>query len=120
MKRKFTFYKEDGIWFIKLKYWLGPKWMLAMVCGADILLEKLAEGKPEVILRISTKHFNEFHSVLTKENYDLKLSQGAVYRGGTSSAINNTVFKFNELWLCPVTLFVFGRYPEKIFYEVIK
>lgn len=117
---KYRFYKNEAGWFIDLKWWPFGKHHLAMVLGADVLLEELSEGKNEVKLKLSTRYFDSFHSVLTKKNYGLKFFEGAVYEGGTSSAIKYTLYEYNQLWLCPVTLFVFLRYPNKIFYEVIR
>ena len=40
--KKLSLKKESGSWYIKLKFWLGPKSALEMVQGADKLLDKLS------------------------------------------------------------------------------
>jgi hypothetical protein len=55
------FYKDDQGWFIDLPEFLeaglGTKGNLAMVAGADTLLDRLSNNGDEVILRISDEDF---------------------------------------------------------------
>ena len=50
--KKLTFEKENNIWYIVLKKWPGPKGALAMVQGADLLLDKISKGKDLVTIEV--------------------------------------------------------------------
>lgn len=107
-------------WYIDLpKFPLNKEW-LKMVAGADTLLDKLSEGKDEVTLKISTRKFEDFDNLLIKR-FKLGLFKGAVYEGGTPLLIpfNDVFDDSNLLWLCPATLWVFWRYPKKIYFKVV-
>jgi len=88
-----------------------------MVKGADILLEQLAENKNEVWLEGSTRPIVQYTDVLDRVE-TLGLKKGAIYKGNKIK-INHTIREENNLWLCPVTLFVFWHYPKKIYYKKI-
>ncbi|WP_420378783.1 DUF6717 family protein [Gilvibacter sp.] len=109
------FYKEATGWYIDLPNWPFAKSHLAMVCGADTLLDSLADGGIEVEIEYHTKPFegNQDSIVRTEK---LGLTKGANYKGGREDLIAN---ENNQLWLCPVTLWVFGRYPKKIYLKVL-
>lgn len=115
--KTYRFYKTDGNWFIDLKSFPFNKAWLAMVAGADTLLDKLSKGKDEVTLVISTKPFPYTDGSLTKKFS--KLMEGGVYKTEHIS-IGETEFGEDLLWLCPATLWVFLKYPEKIYFKVDK
>lgn len=117
------FYQEpDGRWYIDLPEYinegLGDKANLEMVVGADTLLSNLAQGKSEIQVRFNEEAFDSYQIHLTRsskhgysEQLDPEDDPGGWYTIKDSS--------FN-LWLCPVTLYVFnGCYPENIFIQVI-
>lgn len=112
MKRIFRFYKNENGWFISLKWFPLNVGYLAMVLGADVLLDKLVGDNSEIKLIISTRPFEQFDDKLTRVN-KLGLKEGAVYEPNKNK-ISHQLFKENQLWLCPVTLFVFLRYPKNI------
>ena len=114
--------EDDGKWYADIPGW--PKRFhknAEMVCGADRLLDALSGRKvgwenPSDYLTIR---------VTVKEKLDIKnqpksngllclefseLTKGAFY---ASNHIHDFVY------LCPVTLFVLGRYPRLIYYKVI-
>lgn len=120
---KHRFYKDEEGWFIDLPEFinagLGTKANLAMVCGADTLLDQLSEGKNEVIMTFSDEPF-EGAEKLTKvgmgadinalEKYGHPIQFGAFYYSEERN---------HELWLCPVTVYVFnGYYPDNIYIKV--
>lgn len=116
MTKKYRFYKDESCWFIDLKWFPFNKAHLAMVCGADELLDNLSENSAEVFLEISTKPI--------KNNYDclhlvekLGWVMGAVYEVSATKRIKNSIFNTNQLWLCAVTLLVFGHYPKNIYFK---
>lgn len=117
--RQYRFYKDEELgWFIEIPNFPFNKAWLAMVAGADLLLDKLSEGNNEITLKISAKHFPTCTNLIERE-HKLGLFRGATYTGGTSSLIPTSEIGRNRLWLCPATLWVFWRYPKKIYFEVI-
>ena len=102
--RDFKFVKEEGRWFVELDDWQGSRDDLEMVLGADTMLDILAQGEGEVNVTISEEEI-PCDFVLTKKSED---GCGAWYE------LNSYLFSF-EVWLCPVTEFVFGYYPEKLY-----
>lgn len=108
------FYKDSGGWFIDLPGYiesgLGTKGNLAMVAGADTMLDLLGGGEDSVTLRIETVPFDEAAGVLTKTGY---CPYGRYYLF-TGFGVSD-----HKLWLCPVTKYVFGgRYPRAIYVKV--
>lgn len=101
---QYTFHNEGGQWYIDLPEWRGPKGDLAMVAGADKLLDRLSEGRPAITLTLDTEPFDGC-DVLTKV-VNTPFIGGATYRH------NNKL-----LWLCKVTSFVFGYMPKKIYFK---
>lgn len=113
----YRFYKNELGWFIDLKWFPFDKANLAMVAGADLLLDQLSKGKDEVYLKISTKSFENYDDVLFKD-MTLGLFRGALYSPMRHN-IGNSLMYDNQLWLCFVTVFVFLRYPKTIYFKVI-
>lgn len=100
---KMRFVKEDKQWYADIKHW--PKRYhanLAMICGADRMLDELSDGKDSVKICVRKDEFpGAWH--LTKIEED--------FLGGTyvCDKIDYTI------WLCNVTKFVFGEHPENIY-----
>lgn len=119
--RQYRFYKDENGWFIDLKNFpYGKskwKWMLAMVAGADDLLDILAEGKDEVTLQVRTSPIPFYDGVLEK-HVNLGLFKGAFYFS-QEGYNREDVSEIESVWLCPVTLWVFLKYPNKIYYKVV-
>jgi hypothetical protein len=108
-----TFIKEDNRWFIDLPEYIeqgGSKAELEMVAGADEMLSILAGKKKMVTLTMDTAPFEGADVLELVELCDAPMGGGyyvlKTYQGKT---INR------KMWLCDVTLFVFGDMPEKIF-----
>jgi len=120
--RTSRFYKENDTWFIDLKYWPFSKAYLAMVMGADVLLEKLAEGKNEVTIQYSNKGIIDYQGILQRSYIvpgSFFNSNGAVYElkyMKMDYSCDNQ--KKDTLWLCNVTRFIFLCYPKDIFFKV--
>ena len=114
------FYKEEsGRWYADLPEYIasgGTKEDCEMVGGADDWLDILSQGENEVVVAIEIEPF-EGSEVLTLDNTDYGFPEfGATYRVGYYKGVN---YSHRTLWLCPVTLFVFGEYPKKMFYRVM-
>lgn len=110
----YRFYKESRLdhvsgyqreWYIDLPKYPGPKAALQMVAGADYLLDVLSEGKDEVKISLS---------LTQKENHCLKLCTTEQTTYGRWYWYEN-----HALWLCPVVVYVFGYYPETIYFKVL-
>lgn len=109
------FYKEiDGSWFVDLPEWEGSKADLQMVAGADTMLDMIAEGEKEVRLNLSEKHFNN-SDVLEFKSMAEDLGNGAYYKFEKYKGIEIN----HDVWLCDVTLEVFGHFPKQIFISAV-
>lgn len=114
---KMRFYKESGLWFADVPQWKGSKANLLMVEGADTLLDKLGDEQKrryfrradDVTLTISTSMDGMPSSTRTLKLIEKCEFDGAYYSYG---------FKKNEVcWLCDVTSWVIGYFPETIYYS---
>jgi hypothetical protein len=122
------FYKnEENRWYIDLPEYIesgiGTLENLEMVAGADILLDIVSKGQDRVKLEIITikpVNYDDFDSydellLISDNNDDIS---GATYKLVEE---NNYNIKGDfQVWLCPVTLFVFNdEYPTKIWFKKI-
>lgn len=117
MTFQYRFYKDELGWFIDIKYFPFSRAWLAMIQGADELLDLLSEGNNEVWLEFSRSTFDNHDGILHRM-HRLGLTKGAVYRSD-SHTVQNTIFEKDQLWLCPATLWIFFNYPKRIYYKVI-
>ena len=129
------FYKENGMWYIDLPEFLeaglGNKNNLLMIDGADTLLDILAGNKPnksvdgtEVNVTFGNEPFDNYTHTLTKtligKNQSL-LDQVGHAPVGYGAYYNVKELDNHQVWLCPVTEYVFGgNYPDKIWINTIK
>jgi hypothetical protein len=109
-----SFYKDHEGWFIDLPEFLeqglGSKGNLAMVAGADHLLDILSGNGTRITIRLETEDFEGQQGVLIKDGFSL---YGQDYIFTSQNRCDH------KLWLCPVTKYVFGgRYPKKIYISV--
>jgi hypothetical protein len=109
--KRLKFYKEsDNRWYVDLPEWTGNKAELEMVAGADSMLEYMAEGESQVWLMLSEEYFEnadklEFLRLATE------IGNGAFYKLNNYRGVEIGL----EMWLCDVTKFVFGNFPNDIF-----
>jgi len=137
-----SFVKDAGTWYIDLPNWPWKRSNLAMVCGADKMLDLLAaspendKGPNRVRLQVkpADKPMDEQQrSDLFAENWvELRQIDSTLTGGATYTAEGQPMKNFvsvdlltnqvtpRTLWLCPVTLFVFGQYPKYFYGRVIK
>lgn len=107
--KKLKFYKEsDNRWYVDLPEWTGSKEELEMVCGADTMLEYMSQGKSFVWLLLSEQDFENSDKLEFLRNAD---ENGAFYKIDNYRGVEINL----EMWLCDVTKFVFGYFPENIF-----
>lgn len=115
-------------WYYDFKHWGFSKDNLEMVSGADSLCEAYAKGKNKVTVNIiatnkqlpidKTKEYDMFVGEMFPKEYTLKdkLLYGRNYTA-TKEILENLKVKtiIVTMWICPVTLFVLGRYPNFIY-----
>lgn len=108
---KIRFYRRDTRWFADLPAYIeagGTEEDCEMVSGADTWLDMLSNYQDSVTVSISDKSpLNEFLVLYNKDEF-----------GGTYIAHSYKENDVNHvLWLCNVTLFIFGQFPDKIYYQ---
>jgi hypothetical protein len=111
------FLKEGSGWYINLPEYLeqgGSKGDLAMVAGADTMLDIMSEGAKEVTLKIDIEPFTNA-DILELTEVCSPTQGGGYYILHTHKrkSINH------RMWLCAVTNFVFGYLPEKVYLEQV-
>ena len=105
--------EANGGWYIDLPEWEGAHAQLAMVAGADDLLEFVGEGNPRVEVTVvkSSETVDELDNDPRFFRCDV-LSSNPV--GGATYDVRLKGFN-RTMWLCPVTLFVLGEYPRHLY-----
>ena len=128
-KHDIRFYREGKEWYADIPEYInsgGRKSDLLMVDGADTLLEKLSGKNNHITLRISKKKFKEATISMRREKTE-KREEIIAYesRSENDEGVWYEVLELNgktsdhKFWLCPVTVYVFGDFPEEIFAEVV-
>lgn len=114
MKALFDFYKTvEGSWFIDLPEYPGPKSDLQMVEGADDMLDYLVKGAEIDTNKITLYVSDTDTPYYIAGTHFLDLIDSDVQGEGWY------MWNGKKIWLCPVTLYVFGNYPETIYVKVI-
>ena len=107
------FYREKkNNWYADIPSWTGKKSSLAMIFGADDLLNLIAKGRNEVYLYFAEEEI-EGADILYFKNKNFW--NGATYKLKKYDGINQNL----KVWLCDVTLHVLGKFPEKIYFKEI-
>ena len=110
-KYDLAFHREDdGVRYVDFPDWPFTHHNLAMVGGADKLCSYLADGRQTIRVEvIASQHSLPFsgYGLLTKTYSNLLY--GADYDATGFEDFHRSV------WICPVTLFVLGRYPKYIY-----
>lgn len=117
MKRNFRFYRveETGRWYVDLPEWEGETADLEMVMGADTFLDILAQGENECWVMLSIVPEEGADKLTLIEPGKLEgpeMGEGAWYKLETYRGIDYNL----DMWLCDVTKFVFGYFPEEIYF----
>lgn len=117
-----TFYREwDGRWYVDLPDFPGEQAELEMVLGADSMLDIYAQGENRINLTIFldeqealiNKGVDRFDTFI-KDKEDIE--SGAIY---VTKKVNGIAYKEDFLiWLCDVTKWVFGNFPDKLFISI--
>ena len=114
MKRDFKFYKTTkGDWYIHLPEWKGDPEDLQMIQGADEWLNLLSRTN-EALLTIADVSFDgaEYISLI-------RLGEPNLGGGGNYFLENYKGQSIKlKIWLCEVVDFVFGEFPQRIYFMV--
>jgi hypothetical protein len=124
------FYKENGIWYADLPDFLeaglGTRANLMMVDGADTFLDKISAAGSQTTLKVSSGHFPDAQFQLRKmkmgmNRYLLGLIGHAPVEYGAYYEVDQAdgPLTGHVLWLCPVTEYVFGNYPDIIHTAIV-
>ena len=112
MTKNIRFYCREGKWFCDIPEYIasgGTEEDLQMVSGADIWLGMISNYKDNIILKISDSEIlNEKLNIYEEDEY------GATYIAHTYKDMDIN----HILWLCSVTHWLFGNYPQIIYYEL--
>lgn len=110
--REMSFEKEGRRWYAVIPQWKGSKASLEMVAGADKFLDTLdIKNNGYVTLSISTKRKGGYRKLNKIDECEY---------GGANYIYKQPNKLPRVMWLCEVTLFVFGKYPENIYFRVVK
>ena len=112
-----SFTKEaDKKWYVDFPNWPLSHYHLMMVAGADTLLEILNNGTNHVSLKVNISNKNK--DVL---NTIKLVKTSSTLTGGAYYKLETPIKDWNrkDLWLCPVTLAVLGKYPNYIYIKKI-
>lgn len=104
-------YEKDGCWYIDLPNWPFAHHNLKMVAGSDDLCAFYAEGKDTVSVCVipSKEQLSDMQDFAELSRIDKRPIGGATYN------VNNLQGFDEQIWICPVTLFVLHEYPKYIY-----
>jgi len=106
--------EKNGCWYVDFPHWTFSHDNLEMVSGADKMLELLSDGDLFVKVSVIPAKKQKLHeSYIELEQTEYSLFGGSTYQVKYEPFIQR--FKRDTLWICPVTLFVLGRYPKFIY-----
>lgn len=103
-------HEDDGLWYVDFPNWPFDHHNLLMVNGADEMCAFLSDDDitTEVLVRPSNKRLQlEGYAELVQKEHSLT--------GGSTYEVHNLEGFNRNIWLCPVTLFVLGRYPKYMY-----
>jgi hypothetical protein len=115
MRTHVTFEREGSEWYAVLPAYPGPKEDLQMILGADHLLYIIAQGASVVELIFDSEEY-EGANLLRRKG--LGWLGDREYEGATYwlADYNSVPYGF-DVWLCDVTIFVFGELPGLIYFS---
>ena len=103
-------HESDGCWYVDFPNWPFDHHNLMMVAGADKLCAYLSDDDVETRVNVipsSKKEKHEGYFELRRTDHSLT--------GGAHYEVRGLEGFTRKIWLCPVTLFVLGRYPAYIY-----
>lgn len=108
-----SFKKVHGEWYCDIKGWPEKFFPNSLMVGdASRLIQKMSDGKEYVTFDVIPTKIEIDEPGLVK----LMLESSSIAGGGYYETIVDGE-EFSVVWLCPVTLFVLGRYPKYIYFR---
>ena len=127
-RKKYTlsFVKDDdGAWYYNFKGWGFAKYHLTMVSGADAMCEVMSkdgkEAKVQIIAsnsRLPSEKTAGYQEWIADQRFEGETFIDDIIRGRTYSKVwtdDEGTTRVQLFWICPVTLFVLGRYPKFLY-----
>lgn len=111
----FTFVKEEGRWYLDLPDYEARGWTkadLELISGTRRLLNSIASGKKTLSIRMATQPFPGADLLELIELCDAPKG-GAIYLMRTCNGQELNV----NMWLCDITLLVFGDMPPELYVQ---
>lgn len=103
-------HESDGRWYVDFPGWLFDHYNLMMVAGADDLCAHLSDDNVETRVKVIPAKKQEEHDGYAELcRLEHSLTGGAYYEVRGIEGFSK------KIWLCPVTLFVLGKYPAYIY-----
>ncbi len=114
--------EDDGLWYVDYPNWPFDHHNLLMVDGTDKLCELLSyDGKHTKVSVIPSKEDKDIQSYDINERFQLRRTEWGLTEGATYQVNLNQFKRFGAfIWLCPVTLFVLGEYPEYMYIKKLE
>lgn len=109
-------------WYYDFKHWGFNHANLEMVAGADTLCEYYARGKNELTINITASEKPRSHCTNLCDEFIAEPlpKKWTSWKDKLIWGRNYTHIDANDghevkMWICPVTLFVLGRYPKYLY-----
>ena len=103
-------HEEDGSWYVDFPNWPFDHHNLMMVAGADKLCAFMSDDDRNAYVSVVPSNKR-----LDLPDYACLIQGEHSLTGGSTYEVTNLPGFEREIWLCPVTLFVLGRYPKYIY-----
>ena len=103
-------HEEDGNWYVDFPHWPFGHEELMMVAGADDLCAHLSDDGKFTYVKVRPSD-----EKLDLPGYGELVQVRCSTTGGSTYKVNGIEGFDEDIWICPVTLFVLGRFP-KFFY----
>lgn len=106
--------EEDGLWYVDFPDWPFDHHNLLMVAGADEMCEFLSDDNKFTYVSVIPSEKEENHP-----GYAKLIQKEHSLTGGSTYQVTNLEGFDRDIWLCPVTLFVLGKYPKYMYVKKI-
>ena len=114
-KLNVSFIKVDGCWYCDIKGWPERFFQNALMVGdASRLIQMNSDGKEYVTFEVVPSRKKRMGNLIELTRTSSSTTGGGYYKTDFANA------DLSNIWLCPVTLFVLGRYPEFIYFRRIE
>ncbi len=107
-------HEADGCWYVDFPNWPFDHHNLMMVAGADDLCAFLSDDDKHTYIKVIPSSKEENHpgyAKLIQKEYSLT--------GGSTYQVTGLEGFNQDIWLCPVTLFVLGKYPKYMYVKKV-